>query len=519
METVSAESQNQKEPDAWGTSVDQLENGNEGVENYPTNNSNSAPVIENHSTPAESEGHFDQQNGGYTEYEMKYEKSSDEFTDQNVNGESENNYDQVSYMSRLARDRAEKRRSEEEARMNEQRERAAQRLKELEKRMGESSKPTRTLFDPNEPRNSNGTTRTLFDPNEPKNENGRTLYDPNEPREDNRTRTLFDPNANEPRKEAPKRTLYDPSQPYSVMVGEIKEEKSRARSDSHVSSNDEAADSAPVIQLSSYDDRDRGERGRVNTAPRMLYDPKSGSMVAVSPEKGKRGKQKGRKDGGETPQNGKKKGKGRKEENGKNKDSPKGAKGKHNKSRPSENRLPRTCGALYLRDENGKCYSADGQEGDQGYGCHSVPGGKMRNPTAYEKYLEQQRQMQEQQQEEDYDFGANDDEVYLHGIMPTTPAEERDIDLVKADDKIELLTGAPESPTLQATAKAWAPSQIALAAAAEKVKSEPVPGESVSVDGDEEVVKSVTDDDDVVEDDDMDDPVSQFDIFYLLLMQ
>mmetsp|Transcript_26975 Transcript_26975/g.34358 ORF Transcript_26975/g.34358 Transcript_26975/m.34358 type:complete len:169 (+) Transcript_26975:1426-1932(+) len=35
-----------------------------------------------------------------------------------------------------------------------------------------------------------------------------------------------------------------------------------------------------MIQLSSYEDRDRGERGS-GAGPRMLFDPKSGSMVAA----------------------------------------------------------------------------------------------------------------------------------------------------------------------------------------------------------------------------------------------
>jgi hypothetical protein len=47
--------------------------------------------------------------------------------------------------------------------------------------------------------------------------------------------------------------------------------------------------SAPVIHLTSYEDRDRGESRKLgNTAPRMLYDPKSGSMVAVSENKAKK---------------------------------------------------------------------------------------------------------------------------------------------------------------------------------------------------------------------------------------
>lgn len=48
-----------------------------------------------------------------------------------------------------------------------------------------------------------------------------------------------------------------------------------------------------------------------------------------------------------------------------------------------EARLLRTCGVLYKRDEHGSCYSADGCDGDEGYGSHSVQGGNVRNPDKH----------------------------------------------------------------------------------------------------------------------------------------
>ena len=49
-----------------------------------------------------------------------------------------------------------------------------------------------------------------------------------------------------------------------------------------------------------------------------------------------------------------------------------------------------------------------------------------------------------------------------------TPDSEQEMEWVKPNEKIELITGAPESPTLQATATPWAPSQAVLAVVAAK---------------------------------------------------
>lgn len=50
--------------------------------------------------------------------------------------------------------------------------------------------------------------------------------------------------------------------------------------------------SQAVIHLSSYEDQDRGERSRASSGPRMLFDPKSGSLVEARPRESRRVKDK-----------------------------------------------------------------------------------------------------------------------------------------------------------------------------------------------------------------------------------
>eukprot|EP00541_Cyclophora_tenuis_P005855 CAMPEP_0116548968 /NCGR_PEP_ID=MMETSP0397-20121206/4622_1 /TAXON_ID=216820 /ORGANISM="Cyclophora tenuis, Strain ECT3854" /LENGTH=458 /DNA_ID=CAMNT_0004073659 /DNA_START=115 /DNA_END=1491 /DNA_ORIENTATION=+ len=280
----------------------------------------------------------------------------------------------------------------------------------------------------------------------------------------------------------------------------------------------------PVIHLASYEDRDRGERN-AGSGPRMLYDPKSGSMVAVTPRdenmKTKRGKQKGRHETGSPRRSPKtdsvegssgragKKGKNRKEDTPTKRERRRGAsadlgspsredakrKYRGGKIKASDNRLPRTRGVLYARDEKGNCYCADGCDGDQGYGSHSVRGGRLRNPIEHKKLLEQQTLVDQN----GYMNGVNNGYSMAYSDDHKASAKPEDqqpkIDWVKPNEKIELLTGAPESPTLQATAAPWAPSEAALAAAAAAIDvHEPSGGNSVSQgdnDGSENQTESV----------------------------
>jgi hypothetical protein len=91
---------------------------------------------------------------------------------------------------------------------------------------------------------------------------------------------------------------------------------------------------------------------------------------------------------------------------------------------------------------------------------------------------------------------------------PTSAVEkqtfvQKEIAWVKPNEKIELVTGVDDSPSLQATASPWAPSQAALAAAAaakEDLKKESI---SLNLPVDHEIVS-----DDAAESDDDDHPVS-----------
>jgi hypothetical protein len=382
---------------------------------------------------------------------------------------------QAEYMARLARERAERRRLEEETRMNEQRERAARRLRELEHKIAQPA---------NDPEDKPESLETLG-PNEGADANS------------------FAPRGNG------KRTLYDPSRPFSSLLGgnsQYCQDGSSheaptppvQHSDARRTATEDDAPSGPVIHLASYDDRDRGERN-TGSSPRMLYDPKSGSMVTVN-DKAKKGKQKGRNadESVDAAANGKKKIKGRNElasaqkkdrRRGDSIDAAPADETKSNrKTRVEGSRLPRTCGVLYVRDEKGNCYAADGCDGDQGYGCHGVPGGRMRNPTAFSKFQEEQlaqeSEVQEEyggEMEEDHQQHQHDDHM-LQGYMSPEKVPEPVIDWVKPNEKIELLTGIQDSPTLQATAVPWAPTHAAFTAATTKRSGEePVAESNVSV--------------------------------------
>jgi len=376
--------------------------------------------------------------------------------------ETASSNDQEVFMSRLARERAELKRSEEEARMVEQRERAARRLRELEEKMATN--------DPSH----NPVMKEAVVLEKLSRRNGEESHS-------------FSPRG------TISRTLYDPIRPYSSMVGgtckkeeeqvqvhEIREPVMKEDTVNHNNRMNDVQPSGPVIHLSSYEDRDRGEK-KSNTAPRMLFDPKSGSMVAVTESKVKKGKQKSRRDNDneEGGINGKsnKKGKGRNDISSNHRkdrrrensidiiysDDVKSTKSR--KVRSAGSRLPRTRGVLFVRDEKGNCCSVDGCEGDQGYGCHAVPGGKIRNPTAYEKFQEE-RLVKEAEDSREFSFqeGQSEDQI-LQGYS-STGTQEAVIDWVKPNEKIELLTGVQDSPTLKPTAVPWAPSQAALAAAA-----------------------------------------------------
>jgi hypothetical protein len=162
---------------------------------------------------------------------------------------------------------------------------------------------------------------------------------------------------------------------------------------------------------------------------------------------------------------------------------------------------PRTCGVLYARDDNRNFYCVDGEEPDLGYGAHSVPGGRIKNPEAYAKYEETRKQakqgpkarkekkaeQREQAKKEKPkkptirskrwknnsgpddmgDFDGVEDEP---GVEMENEESALQHDWVTANDRLELITGV-ESPTLQATAKEFSPAAFKIQEAKQGKKS------------------------------------------------
>jgi hypothetical protein len=226
------------------------------------------------------------------------------------------------------------------------------------------------------------------------------------------------------------------------------------------------SNTVPLIHLTSYEDRDRGMPVQ-NAQPRMLFDPKSGSMVAVKSREEQNStnnasnkavsKKSSTAKKSQQSVNGKVSGS---RNNGLASPTVKEASAANNSIRGRKNSdssdtmsnklqllknsnppvadtikvvkkstlaqappptppppvppvisrirrsLPRTCGVLYKRNSRGSSSGkgnsfrgaddaqsfccADSCEGDLGYGAHSVPGGRMRNPDGYAKHKQQQ---------------------------------------------------------------------------------------------------------------------------------
>jgi hypothetical protein len=272
------------------------------------------------------------------------------------------------------------------------------------------------------------------------------------------------------------RTLWEPEQKEQDTSAMVPVERLARQQDSPMAnknnnnSQQQQQYTGPVISLNNYEDRSRGERG---AAPRMLFDPKSGSMVALKKEEPLRANNKPKKIVGikkrdTTPPPSVACKPQPTQPRIANIVKPKSAPAKTttNSSNVNPNRkLPRTCGVLYVRDGKGNLHCADDcNGGDLGYGAHSVPGGRTRNPEAYKEYLSKQ---QDQQPYSMYDHANNsnyysadeaedDEELLFQSPEP--------LEYIRADDKLELVTGEDDSPTLKPTAKAWAPSATALAA-------------------------------------------------------
>lgn len=347
--------------------------------------------------------------------------------------------DQVEYMSKLAKERAEKVRLEEEARMAAQKERAAIRLRELEEKRLEEKKKLQQIKSLARKELSRPSNQVIL---EPLGKSKKDALDPFSPKQTSKT----------PEKKGG-RTLYDPDRPFSSLVGgkttkhitSIVKKEERLRGNTRKSPvhgpsapvpygkqsmgqsySDTKKDDPPppvhMVQLSKLGELDRGGRGEGQGGPRMLFDPSSGSMVAVpsreEPKSMKKTKIKGPQktltkrsdevskiitrrpiDGtvaNESSSDAKllrgKQGKGSR------KDEPlslqqRNKKNLDNKGRQSpRKRVPRTCGVLYKMDKSGNFLNADGCEPDNGYGAYHVPGGKVKNPGAHAKFLQQEEE-------------------------------------------------------------------------------------------------------------------------------
>mmetsp|Transcript_31097 Transcript_31097/g.73298 ORF Transcript_31097/g.73298 Transcript_31097/m.73298 type:complete len:814 (-) Transcript_31097:1078-3519(-) len=420
---------------------------------------------------------------------------------------TEPNDDQVAFMTKLARQRAEKRRDEEESRMMEQKERAAQRLRELEKKMAMKKREELTTKSAKIPKSLDGDNLDLETKTRP-----RIVLEKLKQKEGGTTSMSTAP-------ARPQRTLYDPNAPsksYSSLVAGspmTKQDRNSKNSEpiaknvtstaasskkngvqpqqgtSAYSADPESFDRQPVIQLASYEDRDRGDRN-ASAAPRMLFDPKSGSMIEVTSrdeavtngrnrkagKKNKNSRDKhSKKDLATDNCNGDSKGrrklKGSKESNSTNQRG-KGGTGESSQSKKDltskpkklnisdPRKLPRTCGVLYSRDKKGGFVCLDGCEGDLGYGVHSVPGGRVKNAEVYSQYIDSQKQMK-QGTMLNYDAMDHDDLILATGFH-ISEAKEPKHEWIKPNEKIELITGDEDSPTLQATAREWAPSHTAF---------------------------------------------------------
>jgi len=664
-----------KEDDGVRVSTDRTEGGNvrESVsarsdgEHYFQDAAEQNVIVSNkNNDPGSSSlpNEFNRTNKSYVNEEQVPSESN---TNTNTNTRQQTDDDQVAFMTKLARDRAEKRRKEEEARFQEQSERAAQRLRELENKLkvsinngpiltnniaSSNHNPGRAAVQStssarswrhNYASSGSGDEVVLERLGSTKGNSGPIISSSSSgagpPSDVKRNhRTLFDPNRSysslvggiKMRKDAADSLENSNSNPHVVVQSRNSNQETNDGSTNHHVSNENQlknnscyrpsqqqqqshdpavmADTQPssVIQLSSYEDRGRGGRS-ANAGPRMLFDPKSGSMVAAPSSRnreengnggngngnsnsnggggglfGKGGRKdrskskarnngkdredcnsnglilskkslsrytpedsdtqdeggdgskysktrNGRRDDTTTPRKEKKKaekkfdnssgGRHISYENGhrntvrsNNTSMRKESWGRHPQQRM---RLPRTRGVLYMRDENGILKSADGCEGDQGYGAHSVPGGRVKNEKAFNDFVQKQQRAAQldgdnspyfgskQQQRlfpkgggrgggggsnmpaADFEKGSGNTRYSLNRYhftkphsSPTATPKSQLLDneipspvRVKPNEKIELLTGVEESPTLQATASPWAPSEAALAAAAATAQS------------------------------------------------
>lgn len=368
--------------------------------------------------------------------------------------------DQVEYMSKLAKERTEKLRIEEEARMAAQKERAAIRLRQLEEKRLEEKKrqleEEKRQLEEKKKQHQQLNSQARKELSKPQ-----VILEPlgKSKKESSGSFSPKPAAKTQPAEKTSGRKLYDPDRPYSSLVGgrttkptaeHAKTQEERPRGNSKKSLSPAVSPAAPhskpavqssadnkkeeplhsihMVQLSNLDELDRGGRVGGQGGPRMLFDPTSGSMVAVNsreePKTTKKAKQSkgpqkspakrseepgkitsrrsmdgvvGNESGSEVKLLRGKQGKGsRKDEpmlfQPKNKkliDNKGRTFGQHHTTRKL---IPRTCGVLYKMDKSGNYINADGCEPDNGYGANRAPGGKVKNPGAYAQLLKEEEE-------------------------------------------------------------------------------------------------------------------------------
>lgn len=320
---------------------------------------------------------------------------------------------QAEYMSKLARDRAEKLRLEEEARVAAQKERAALRLRVLEEKRLEERKRLLSIQSQERKELSKPSSMVILEPL-------------GKPKKDNPPPITPKPTIKSQQAESKedRRTLYDPDRSFSSLVGG-KAMKSNSSNNAELSrgiakqspvhdptitstlTEHETVDSpkpVQLVQLSNLDELDRGGRGEGQGGQRMLFDPNSGSMVAVlsrdDPKSAKKSKPKAPpkvpvkmsdvKIVVESSDSKLVRGK----KGGNRKDEPMSLQQRNKKSHDKgkqtpRKRIPRTRGVLYKLDKSGNYLNVDECEPDEGYGAHRVPGGKVKNPGAHAIFVKQ----------------------------------------------------------------------------------------------------------------------------------
>ncbi len=342
-----------------------------------------------------------------------HETKSDETTHKSL--ESAKDY-QAEYMSKLAKERAEKLRLEEEARVVAQKERAAMRLRVLEEKRLEERKRLLSIQSQERRELSKPSSQIILEPlGKAKKDNPASFP------------LRLTTKTQQVENTEDRKSSSDPDRSFSSLLGgkAVKGNSSNSAEllqgsaklfplhDPEISSvsADNVSDNSPkpvhMVQLSNLDELDRGGRGAGQGGQRMLFDPNSGSMVVVPSREEtnstKKTKQKAPPKGHVKMPDMKivvessdsKLVRGKQGKGGSRKDELLSLQHRNKKlldkgKQTTRKRVPRTRGILYKIDKSGNYHTVDESEPDEGFGAHLVPGGKIETPGAHELLVKQQ---------------------------------------------------------------------------------------------------------------------------------